>query len=64
MAELHFDGGLIDLQRLAIGIRGHELNASDAVFDHVVDGVIAATANTDNFNVGTFLLRIFELDHV
>jgi hypothetical protein len=38
-------------QRLRVGVRDHELNALQARLDHVVDGVAAGAADTEDGDV-------------
>ncbi|MNJ81483.1 hypothetical protein D3C77_803170 [compost metagenome] len=42
------------LQRLGIGVGTDELHALDAAAHHVVDGVTATTAHTDDFDDRTW----------
>ena len=39
-------------ERLGVGVDGDEFNSLEAVFDHAVNGVYAATADTNNFDDG------------
>jgi hypothetical protein len=49
-------------QGLCVGVGTNELNALDVALDHVLDGVAAATADTDHFDLGA-LVEFFGLDH-
>ena len=46
-----FTGGLRQLQRLAVGVGGDELHALHAGGDHAIDGVAAAAAHADDFDL-------------
>ena len=47
-ADVHLDVGIGDRQRLRVGIDGHELDAADTLFDHSIDRVGTAAADTDH----------------
>ena len=48
------------LQRLRIGIGADELHAGEPALDHVFDRVAAAAAHADDFDDGTFVLRLVD----
>ena len=48
LADVDGDVGDADLQRLKIGVDGHELDARDPRLDHAVDRVDAGTADADH----------------
>ena len=54
-AKLDLLGGLGVDQGLLVGVHGHELDPGKAGFDHAVDCVSAAAANTDYLNVCNIL---------
>jgi hypothetical protein len=43
-------------ERLGVGVDGDELDAAEAELDHPVDGVHAATADTDDLDDGEVVL--------
>ncbi len=49
-ADLQLDGGLRELQRLQIRVRGDELDSLDLGADHPVDGVASAAAHSDHLD--------------
>ena len=51
-ADVDGDVGGAVLQRLKIGVDGHELDPGDAGLDHPVDGVDAAAADADDADHG------------
>jgi len=52
------------LECLSIGVGADEFNAFDVALDHVVDGVAAATADTDNFDYRALRDVVYEFEHV
>src|SRR6266511_2750850 len=48
-AELNFDWCPRSLQCLQIGVRNEEFNALNAGFDHAINGIAAATTDSDHF---------------
>ena len=50
VADVHGDVGDAELQRLKIGVDGHELDPGDAGVDHPVDRVDAGPADADDFD--------------
>ena len=50
-------------QSLRVRVGGDELNALHAAFNHVVNGVTAAAADTDHFDLCT-LVELFNFNHV
>src|SRR6202040_809027 len=48
VADVHGYVRDADLQRLKVGVDGHELDAGNASLDHAVDGVYAATPDADD----------------
>jgi hypothetical protein len=47
---------------VGIGVGADEFNALHLAFDHVLNGVAAATAHTDHFDLCA-LVEFFGLDH-
>jgi hypothetical protein len=56
-----FRRGLVKI--LHIGIHGDKLNSSNFGVDHMIDGVPAAAADTDNFNTGECFYVWFYMRH-
>ena len=50
-AELQLDGGVGELERLTVSVGGDELDSFHAGGDHAIDGVAAATADADDFDL-------------
>ena len=63
-AELDAAGGLGLGQGLGIGVGDHEVDAFQARFDHVVDGIAAGAAHAQHRDAGTqfFAFGSFEVD--
>ena len=61
-AKLDLDGRAAHLQRLQVGVGGHELHAFDVSINHAIDGIAAAAADTDNFDLGVVADFFVELD--
>src|SRR5450755_2211736 len=61
-AELQLDRGVRHAQRLQIGVGDDEFDAFDSGVDHAVDGVAAAAADSDNFNLGVVAGFFVEAD--
>src|SRR5262249_4712099 len=53
--ELHV--GVAHQQRLGVGVDGDELDALQPRIDHAVDGIDAATADTEDFDHSQIVLR-------
>jgi len=51
-AKLELDVSEVVLQGLKIGVGDEELDAADALGDHGVDGVTAASADTEDLDLG------------
>jgi len=49
-ADVDGDVGDAELQRLQVGVDGHELDPGDAGVDHPVDGVDAGPADADDLD--------------
>ena len=62
--ELHLHWRRIHLQRLQIGVRGHELDAAQTTGDHRPNGVSAAAADADDFQLSGFSVSGVEFNHV
>jgi hypothetical protein len=58
-AELQQLVGLGAVQRLRVGIGADEFHALNALGDHVVDGVAAATTDPDHLDLGA-LVKLFD----
>ncbi len=56
-AHIQLDVRITHQERLRIGVDGDELHALEADFDHAVDGIDAAAADSDNFDDGEIVLR-------
>ncbi len=50
--QLNFHRGARAAQRLQIGVGHQEIDAFDVGFDHAIDGVAAAAADADDFDLG------------
>ncbi len=63
LAEVH--GGLHTAfqQRLVVGVAQDEVDALDAFFHHVVDGIATAATHTDDFDI-VGLFCVDELEHL
>ena len=55
-------GARDSLQRLQVGVGDHELDAFQAGVDHAVDGVAAAAAHADDFDLGVVQRLFVEVD--
>ena len=56
-ADVELDVGIAHQQRLRIGVDGDELDALEALLDHPVDGIDAATADADHLDHGEVIVR-------
>ena len=56
-ADVELDVGVAHQQRLRVGVDGDELDALEALLDHPVDGVDAATADTHDLDDGQIVVR-------
>ena len=52
LAERNHDVGARTVQRLLVGVGSDEGNALRLFVDHVLDGIAAAAAHTDNLDAG------------
>ena len=56
-ADVEFDVGVTHQQRLGVGVDGDELDALESLFDHPVDGVDSAAADSDDLDDREVVLR-------
>ena len=56
-ADIELDVGVAHEQRLRVGINSDELDASESLFDHAIDGVDTATADSDDLDNRQIVLR-------
>jgi hypothetical protein len=59
-AEPDLVGREVGLERLAVGVGRHELDAVEVTADHGVDGVAATTAHADDQDLG--VVDVVEVD--
>jgi len=63
VADVHGDVGDAELQRLKIGVDGHEFDPGDAGVDHPVDRVDAGPADADDLDDGRIRILINDFKH-
>src|SRR4029077_15085513 len=56
-ADIELDVGVAHKQRLRVSVDRDELDALESLFDHAIDGVDAATADSDDLDNRQIVLR-------
>ena len=56
-ADIELDVGVAHEQRLRVSVDRDELDALESLFDHAIDGVDAATADSDDLDNRQIVLR-------
>ena len=52
VANLHFDGGFRQEERLSVGVHCHKIDTLNALLNHAVDGIGTAAAHPNHFDAG------------